>query len=244
MKKSAIITGGSGDIGSAVCKALAANGYNIIVNYNKNKNKADALSSSLRLLGCEAYAFKADVSNKKEVFDMMNFALEKFGRIDLLVNNAGKSYIDTISSLEDEKAEEIFSVNLKGTYLCCKEASKIMVHQKCGKIINISSMWGDIGASCEVAYSASKAGINGLTKALAKELALSGITVNAVSPGLIATKMNETVSTDDLNSFVEEIPLGRIGTVEDIAKSVVFLASDDADYITGQILSVSGGYVI
>lgn len=244
MKKSAIITGGSGDIGSAVCKALAAKGYNIIVNYNKNKNKADALSSSLRLLGCEAYAFKADVSNKKEVFDMMNFALEKFGRIDLLVNNAGKSYIDTISSLEDEKAEEIFSVNLKGTYLCCKEASKIMVHQKCGKIINISSMWGDIGASCEVAYSASKAGINGLTKALAKELALSGITVNAVSPGLIATKMNETVSTDDLNSFVEEIPLGRIGTVEDIAKSVVFLASDDADYITGQILSVSGGYVI
>ncbi len=244
MKKSAIITGGSGDIGSAVCKALAAKGYNIIVNYNKNKNKADALSSSLRLLGCEAYAFKADVSNKKEVFDMMNFALEKFGRIDLLVNNAGKSYIDTISSLEDEKAEEIFSVNLKGTYLCCKEASKIMVHQKCGKIINISSMWGDIGASCEVAYSASKAGINGLTKALAKELALSGITVNAVSPGLIATKMNETVSTDDLNSFVEEIPLGRIGTVEDIAKSVIFLASDDADYITGQILSVSGGYVI
>ena len=175
---------------------------------------------------------------------MMNFALEKFGRIDLLVNNAGKSYIDTITSLEDEKAEEIFSVNLKGTYLCCKEASKIMVHQKCGKIINISSMWGDIGASCEVAYSASKAGINGLTKALAKELAPSGITVNAVSPGLIATKMNETVSTDDLNSFVEEIPLGRIGTVEDIAKSVVFLASDDADYITGQILSVSGGYVI
>ena len=244
MKKSAIITGGSGDIGSAVCKALAAKGYNIIVNYNKNKNKADALSSSLRLLGCEAYAFKADVSNKKEVFDMMNFALEKFGRIDLLVNNAGKSYIDTISSLEDEKAEEIFSVNLKGTYLCCKEASKIMVHQKCGKIINISSMWGDIGASCEVAYSASKAGINGLTKALAKELALSGITVNAVSPGLIATKMNETVSTDDLNSFVEEIPLGRIGTVEDVAKSVVFLASDDADYITGQILSVSGGFVI
>ncbi len=244
MKKSAIITGGSGDIGSAVCKALAAKGYNIIVNYNKNKNKADALSSSLRLLGCEAYAFKADVSNKKEVFDMMNFALEKFGRIDLLVNNAGKSYIDTITSLEDEKAEEIFSVNLKGTYLCCKEASKIMVHQKCGKIINISSMWGDIGASCEVAYSASKAGINGLTKALAKELALSGITVNAVSPGLIATKMNETVSTDDLNSFVEEIPLGRIGTVEDIAKSVIFLASDDADYITGQILSVSGGYVI
>lgn len=244
MKKSAIITGGSGDIGSAVCKALAAKGYNIIVNYNKNKNKADALSSSLRFLGCEAYAFKADVSNKKEVFDMMNFALEKFGRIDLLVNNAGKSYIDTITSLEDEKAEEIFSVNLKGTYLCCKEASKIMVHQKCGKIINISSMWGDIGASCEVAYSASKAGINGLTKALAKELALSGITVNAVSPGLIATKMNETVSTDDLNSFVEEIPLGRIGTVEDIAKSVIFLASDDADYITGQILSVSGGYVI
>ncbi len=244
MKKSAIITGGSGDIGSAVCKALAAKGYNIIVNYNKNKNKADALSSSLRLLGCEAYAFKADVSNKKEVFDMMNFALEKFGRIDLLVNNAGKSYIDTITSLEDEKAEEIFSVNLKGTYLCCKEASKIMVHQKCGKIINISSMWGDIGASCEVAYSASKAGINGLTKALAKELALSGINVNAVSPGLIATKMNETVSTDDLNSFVEEIPLGRIGTVEDIAKSVIFLASDDADYITGQILSVSGGYVI
>ena len=244
MKKSAIITGGSGDIGSAVCKALAAKGYNIIVNYNTNKNKADALSSSLRLLGCEAYSFKADVSNKKEVFEMMNFALEKFGRIDLLVNNAGKSYIDTITSLEDEKAEEIFSINLKGTYLCCKEASKIMIHQKCGKIINISSMWGDIGASCEVAYSASKAGINGLTKALAKELAPSGITVNAVSPGLIATKMNETVSTDDLNSFVEEIPLGRIGTVEDIAKSVVFLASDDADYITGQILSVSGGYVI
>ncbi len=244
MKKSAVITGGSGDIGSAVCKALAAKGYNIIVNYNKNKNKADALSSSLRLLGCEAYAFKADVSNKKDVFEMMNFALEKFGRIDLLVNNAGVSYIDTITSLEEEKYKDIFSVDLLGAYLCCKEAAKIMIHQKSGKIINISSMWGEIGASCEVAYSAAKAGVNGLTKALAKELAPSGITVNAVSPGLIATKMNEAVSTDDLNSFVEEIPLGRIGTVEDIAKSVVFLASDDANYITGQILSVSGGYVI
>ncbi len=244
MLKTAIVTGGSRGIGAAIASEFARLGYNVLINYKSSEKQASALASSLRSYNSEIFTFKADVSKSDEVRSMTDFALEKFGRIDVLVNNAGVSYIDTINYLDESKSNEIFETNLIGAYNCCKEISQVMINQKRGKIINITSMWGETGASCEVAYSSSKAGVIGLTKSLAKELAPSGITVNAVSPGLIATQMNNSFSAEDLNYFIEEIPLGRIGTPEDIAYAVSFLASDKADYITGQVLSVNGGYVI
>lgn len=244
MLKTAIVTGGSRGIGAAIASEFARLGYNVLINYKSSEKQASALASSLRSYNSEIFTFKADVSKSDEVRSMTDFALEKFGRIDVLVNNAGVSYIDTINYLDESKSNEIFETNLIGAYNCCKEISRVMINQKRGKIINITSMWGETGASCEVAYSSSKAGVIGLTKSLAKELAPSGITVNAVSPGLIATQMNNSFSAEDLNYFIEEIPLGRIGTTEDIAYAVSFLASDKADYITGQVLSVNGGYVI
>lgn len=244
MLKTVIVTGGSRGIGAAISSEFARLGYNVIINYKSNTKQAAALASSLRSYNTEIHTFKADVSKSDEVRLMADYALEKFGSVDILINNAGVSYIDTINYLDESKSNEIFGTNLIGSYNCCKEISRIMINQKRGKIINITSMWGETGASCEVAYSSSKAGVIGLTKSLAKELAPSGINVNAVSPGLIATQMNNNISTDNLNSFIEEIPLGRIGTPEDIAFAVSFLASDKADYITGQVLSVNGGYVI
>ena len=162
----------------------------------------------------------------------------------MLINNAGVAFNGLITDTEEFDFDKIFDVDLKGVFNCCKSVTPVMVNQKSGKIINISSMWGQVGASCEVAYSAAKAGVIGLTKALAKELAPSGITVNCIAPGLIDTSMNSNISVEDLNAFVEDIPLGRMGTAEDIAETALFLASEGADYITGQVLGVNGGYVM
>lgn len=241
MSKTVIVTGGAGGIGSAVSSLFSKNGYNVIIGYNSSENAAKALKDSL---ASNTDIFKADVSDIKQVEKMFEFAYLKFGSVDVLVNNAGVSYIGLITDITNELSDKIFDTNLKGTYNCSKVATKYMVSAKNGKIINIASMWGEIGASCEVAYSASKAGVIGLTKALAKELSLSGITVNAVSPGLIDTKMNSNVNESDLDDFVNDIPISRMGSAEEIAKAVYFLASDSADYITGQILSVNGGYTM
>lgn len=241
MSKTVIVTGGAGGIGSAVSSLFSKNGYNVIIGYNSSENAAKALKDSL---ASNTDIFKADVSDIKQVEKMFEFAYLKFGSVDVLVNNAGVSYIGLITDITNELSDKIFDTNLKGTYNCSKVATKYMVSAKSGKIINIASMWGEIGASCEVAYSASKAGVIGLTKALAKELSLSGITVNAVSPGLIDTKMNSNVNESDLEDFVNDIPISRMGSTEEIAKAVYFLASDSADYITGQILSVNGGYTM
>lgn len=241
MSKTVIVTGGAGGIGSAVSSLFSKNGYNVIIGYNSSENAAKALKDSL---ASNTHIFKADVSDIKQVEKMFEFAYLKFGSVDVLVNNAGVSYIGLITDITNELSDKIFDTNLKGTYNCSKVATKYMVSAKNGKIINIASMWGEIGASCEVAYSASKAGVIGLTKALAKELSLSGITVNAVSPGLIDTKMNSNVNESDLDDFVKDIPISRMGSAEEIAKAVYFLASDSADYITGQILSVNGGYTM
>lgn len=241
MSKTVIVTGGAGGIGSAVSSLFSKNGYNVIIGYNSSENAAKALKDSL---ASNTDIFKADVSDIKQVEKMFEFAYLKFGSVDVLVNNAGVSYIGLITDITNELSDKIFDTNLKGTYNCSKVATKYMVSAKNGKIINIASMWGEIGASCEVAYSASKAGVIGLTKALAKELSLSGITVNAVSPGLIDTKMNSNVNESDLDDFVKDIPISRMGSAEEIAKAVYFLASDSADYITGQILSVNGGYTM
>ena len=187
---------------------------------------------------------KADVSNKLETDFLISEAVNKFGSVDILINNAGICVSAPINDLDVQDSDRIFDVNLKGVYNCCKSVTDQMVKQKSGKIINISSMWGQVGASCEVAYSAAKAGVIGLTKALAKELAPSGITVNAIAPGLIDTSMNSNLTIEEIDAFVKEVPLGRIGIPEDVASTALFLASDDAEYITGQVIGVNGGYVV
>lgn len=244
MNKTVIITGASKGIGAATAILFARKGYNVVINYNNSFEAASLLTRSLTSRGCSVMSFKADVTNRLETDLMVKETIYKFGSVDILVNNAGVSNIGLITDIDDFDVNRIFDINLKGTYNCCRSVVPTMVSQKSGKIINIASMWGEVGASCEVAYSASKAGVIGLTKALAKELAPSGITVNAVSPGLIETTMNTNISVDDLNHFVEDIPLERMGTTEEIANAVYFLAGYEADYITGQVLGVNGGSVI
>lgn len=244
MSKTVIVTGASKGIGATTAIHFAEQGYNVVINYNNSYQSAKLLTTSLKSRGFSVIQIKADVSNRMETDLLIKETIDKFGSIDILVNNAGISQIGLIDEIDDYDAQRIFDVNLKGVYNCCRSVTPYMVNQKYGKIINITSMWGQVGASCEVAYSASKAGVIGLTKALAKELAPSNITVNAISPGLIETSMNANVSIDDLNSFVEDIPLGRIGNTSDVANAVLFLANDSSDYITGQIIGVNGGYVV
>lgn len=244
MSKTVIVTGASKGIGATTAIHFAERGYNVVINYNNSYQSAKLLTTSLKSRGFSVIQIKADVSNRMETDLLIKETIDKFGSIDILVNNAGISQIGLIDEIDDYDAQRIFDVNLKGVYNCCRSVTPYMVNQKYGRIINITSMWGQVGASCEVAYSASKAGVIGLTKALAKELAPSNITVNAISPGLIETSMNANVSIDDLNSFVEDIPLGRIGNTSDVANAVLFLANDSSDYITGQVIGVNGGYVV
>lgn len=244
MSKTVIVTGASKGIGATTAIHFAERGYNVVINYNNSYQSAKLLTTSLKSRGFSVIQIKADVSNRMETDLLIKETIDKFGSIDILVNNAGISKIGLIDEIDDYDAQRIFDVNLKGVYNCCRSVTPYMVNQKYGRIINITSMWGQVGASCEVAYSASKAGVIGLTKALAKELAPSNITVNAISPGLIETSMNANVSIDDLNSFVEDIPLGRIGNTNDVANAVLFLANDSSEYITGQVIGVNGGYVV
>lgn len=242
--KTVVITGASRGIGAACAVYFAKRNFNVVINYNTSKHEAEALTSSLTLQGLSAISVKADVSISSEADFLIKTAYDKFKSVDVLINNAGVSAVGLITDIPDPEIERVFNVNLKGAYLCCRAAIPFMVHKKSGKIINISSMWGETGASCEVAYSASKAGVIGLTKALAKELAPSGINVNAISPGLIETSMNSSISSEDLSAFISEIPLVRIGTAEEVAAAAYFLATENSDYITGQILGVNGGCVI
>lgn len=244
MKKTVIITGASKGIGAAMAILFARKGYNVVIGYNESYQLAKMLSSSLSSQGYNVVPIKVNVANKLETDILIKEAVYKFGSVDVLINNAGVAYSGLITDTEEFDFDKIFDVDLKGVFNCCKSVTPVMVNQKSGKIINISSMWGQVGASCEVAYSAAKAGVIGLTKALAKELAPSGITVNCIAPGLIDTSMNSNISVEDLNAFVEDIPLGRMGTAEDIAETALFLASEGADYITGQVLGVNGGYVM
>lgn len=244
MKKTVIITGASKGIGAATAILFARKDYNVVLCYNNSYQTAKLLSSSLQSQGHSVMPFKVNVSNKLETDLLIKETVYKFGGVDVLINNAGIAFSGLITDTEEYDSDRIFDVNLKGVYNCCRSVTGTMVNQKSGKIINISSMWGQVGASCEVAYSAAKAGVIGLTKALAKELAPSGITVNAIAPGLIETTMNSNISVEDLDAFVSDIPLGRMGNAEEIASAALFLASDGADYITGQILGVNGGYVM
>ena len=244
MDKTVVITGSSGGIGSEIARVFAENGWSIGLMYNNSREDAESLENELREKGTDVFCRKCDVSSKEDVRVYFNEAEKSLGRITALVNNAGVSLQKLFTDVTEEEAEKVFDINVKGAFNCCQEALPSMIREKHGKIVNISSMWGICGASCEVHYSASKAAVIGLTKALAKEVGPSSINVNCVCPGVIDTKMNAHLSEDDMNALREEIPLMRIGTPRDVADMVYFLCSDKADYITGQIISVDGGMII
>ncbi|MEG0250178.1 MAG: SDR family oxidoreductase [Peptostreptococcus sp.] len=244
MKKIAIVTGGSRGIGRQICIDLAKNNYKVIINYNKSEKCAQELKQMLEDEGCEVDTYPANVSNGDEVKGLIDYCIQRYGNLDLLVNNAGISMEGLITDMSEEEWDSLINTNLKSVFLCSKEALKVMVSNHSGKIINLASMWGVTGGSCEVAYSASKAGVIGFTKALAKEVGPSGVNVNAVAPGVIMTDMMSSFSEDDVNELKEDTPLMKLGYPEDVAAMVLFLASEKADFITGQIIGVNGGFVI
>ncbi len=242
MKKTAIVTGASRGIGKAIAYALSKN-FNIVVNYNKNKEKADEVCKTIMQNGGNALSFRADVSKSDEARALCDFAVEKFGAIDVVVNNAGIAQQKVFCDITDEDFENIMRTNVGSVFNVSKAAMPELIRKKQGKIINISSVWGICGASCEVHYSTSKAAVIGFTKALAKELAPSNITVNCVAPGVVDTDM--CVFDDETKKEIEqEILMGKIASPYEIANTVEYLASDKANYITGQVINVSGGFLI
>ena len=243
-QRTALITGASRGIGAATARRLARAGYAVAVNYCRSEERALALVEELREAGHTAMAVHADVSDPDQVGDMVDNVLDKFCQLDILVCNAGRSWVGLLGDMTPEEWRELFAVNLDSVFYCCKAVMPHMIHRKRGKIITISSMWGQVGASCDAAYSASKAGVIGLTKALAKELGPSGITVNCVAPGVVDTEMNQNLTAEDLDALRQETPLERIGRAEDVAESVLFLASEGADFITGQVICHNGGLII
>lgn len=239
-KKTALVTGGTGGIGRAICRTLTSDGWFVIAGYAHSAEKADEMVKNTEA----SAAVKIDISDTASIAEAVELIGGKYGAPKLLVNNAGISEIDLFTSIPISRSDDILNINLRGTMNCTRAFLKEMIRQKNGSVINISSMWGEVGASCEVDYSASKAGIIGFTKALAKETAPSGIRVNCISPGFIMTEMNSHFSDDDLALIKEDIPLGFFGKPEHIADAVAFIASEKAEYITGQVLSVNGGMVI
>ena len=240
MSKTVFITGASRGIGKSAAELFYKNGYNVVINYNKSEKEALALSESLK----GSIALKGDVSNEDDVKAMLEKAIAHFGKIDIVVNNAGVSFSKLITDTTLADWENLFATNVTGTFLVSKHAAEHMIKNHSGKIINVSSIWGISGASCEACYSASKGAVITFTKALAKELGPSGITVNAVAPGFIDTDMNKNISPEDREAFREETPLGKIGTPEDVASLLLFLASESADFITGQIIGCDGGAIL
>ncbi|AXU50842.1 elongation factor P 5-aminopentanone reductase [Clostridioides difficile] len=243
-KKTVLITGGARGIGKAMSKAFAKEGYNVLVNFNKSENGAKELYTILNEKNFSVKLFKADISNREDVEDMVDYCIKEFGGLDVLVNNAGVSQDKLFIDITDEDWDNMMNINLKGSFYCSQAALKYMISEKKGNIINISSIWGISGASCEVHYSITKAGIIGMTKALAKEVGPSNIRVNSIAPGVINTDMLSGYNEEDIDVLVEETPLMRLGTPEDIANCAIFLASDKSNFITGQVISPNGGFVI
>ncbi len=241
-KQVIIITGAARGIGREIVKELAKQGHIIICNYNKSQKQAGELKKELEKQGKNIEIFQADVSKQEQCKRLVQFTLEKYKRIDGLINNAGIDKIQQIEDVTKKDWEEIINTNLYGAFCMCQEVTPNMIHNKKGWIINISSIWGQVGAAMEVVYSISKAGMDGMTKALAKELGPSGIRINSISPGIIDTDMNSELTQNELKKIEEEILLGKIGKAEDISKCVKWLIEDK--YTTGQIISINGGWVI
>ena len=242
--RNVLITGASRGIGAETARIFAQGGDRVFINYSKSENAAASLQKELSECGHYAVSIKADVSSSREVNEMFERISREYGGIDVLVNNAGISQTKLFTDITDDDWNNMISSNLSSAFYCCREALPYMIRQHFGRIINISSMWGQVGGSCEVHYSASKAGIIGLTKALAMEEGLSGITVNCIAPGVIKTDMTSNLSEDDFTALQDETPTNSIGTPFDIARAVLFLASDDSSFITGQVLGVNGGFVM
>ena len=244
MSKVALVTGAARGIGRAIAIKLAGNGYDVIVNYNGSIEKANETVEECKKLGSNSKAYKCDVSDYDTVEQMVKDIIAEYGKIDCLVNNAGITKDTLLLRMTEEDFDKVIDINLKGAFNCLKHVSKYMIKARSGKIISLSSVVGVSGNAGQVNYSASKAGIIGMTKSAAKELAARGITVNAIAPGYIETDMTNVLSDDVKDGIKKSIPLSRLGQPEDIANAVNFLASDDASYITGQVLHVCGGMLM
>ena len=244
MKQVALVTGSSRGIGRAVALELAREGYDVCVNYLQHREAAESLVSQLREMGGEAIAVQADVADSRAVEDMVRQTEDALGPVTLLVNNAGISWYGLFQDTDDSTWDRVLAVNLTGARNAARAVLPRMISEKAGCIINISSMWGLRGASCEVAYACSKAGIIGLTRSLALEVAPSGIRVNCVAPGCIETDMVRVLGPETRDMLIGETPLGRLGAPEDIAHAVAFLASEKASFLTGQVLGADGGFIV
>lgn len=242
MKKTIIVTGASRGIGAAIVKMLAKEDYNIVLNYNKSEEIAKKMQEEFTKQGKNVEIFKADVSKREEVKKLIEFTINKFKKIDVLINNAGISQTRLFIDITDEDWNNMLNVNLNSVFYMTQEVLPYMIHEKEGCIINISSIWGITGAACETHYSVAKAGVDAMTKSLAKELGPSNIRVNSIAPGIIDTDMNKYLLDEELANIEEEIPLGKIGSPETIAKCVKWLIEDD--YTTGQIIGINGGWNI
>lgn len=240
MSKIILVTGGSNGIGADIVQTLAEDGNHVILNYNKSEQEAKKIQSDLKEKNIIIDIYKADVSNHIEVTKMINFCIDKYHKIDVLINNAGISQIKLFTDITDIDWNIMIQTNLTSAFYTIKDTLPSMIHNKSGLIINISSIWGQIGASCEVHYSVSKAGLDAMTKSLAKELGPSNIRVNSIAPGIIDTKMNEHLSSEELEEIRQEIPLEKIGNPHSISKCIQWLINDD--YTTGQVIAINGGW--
>lgn len=242
--KYALITGGSRGIGAAAARLCARRGWGVAVGYRHSEAQALALVRELSSLGVPAIAVQADVSDAGQVRRMVDNVLEKFCQLDILICSAGISHVGLISQIDEAQWRNLFAVNVDGVHHCCRAVLPHMLSRQSGSIVTVSSMWGQVGASCEVAYSAAKGAVIAYTKALAKELGPSNIRVNCVAPGVIDTEMNAHLSPDDLAALAEETPLGRIGAPKEAAAAIAFLASGEASFLTGQVIAPNGGLVV
>lgn len=242
--KTVIVTGASRGIGRKIAELFAVNGYNVLINYHRSENEARNFYKTLRTKGLSVALYQADVADRKQVDNMIRFCLAQFDTVDVLINNAGISQSKMFIDITEDDWENMVKNNFNSVFHCTQSVVRYMISKKQGKIINISSIWGMVGAACEVHYSAVKAGIIGFTKALAKELGPLHIQVNCIAPGIIQTDMLKDFTTEDLEMLSNNTPLMRLGTVDDVAQCALFLASDKADFITGQVMSPNGGFVI
>jgi len=236
-----VVTGASRGIGRAIALELAKEGANVVVNYSGSKEKAEEVVEEILKMGQKAIAVQANVADNESVQNLMKTALDEFGSIDILVNNAGITRDNLLMRMKEDEWDDVIETNLKGVFLCTKAVTRQMMKQRSGRIINIASVVGVTGNAGQANYTAAKAGVIGLTKTTARELASRNILVNAVAPGFITTEMTDALPEDVKNTMLTQIPLGKFGQPEHVAKAVVFLASEDAEYITGQVLHVDGG---
>ncbi|MGH2317461.1 3-oxoacyl-[acyl-carrier-protein] reductase [Planococcus sp. SE5232] len=242
--KTAIITGASRGIGAEIARKFAADGAKVVVNYSGSQEKAEAVVAEIQANGGEAIAVKANVSDSESVKAMVDETMKAFGSVDILVNNAGITRDNLMMRMKDDEWDDVINTNLKGVFVCTKAVTRQMMKQRAGRIINIASIVGVMGNAGQANYVASKAGVIGLTKTTARELATRGITANAVAPGFITTDMTDQLTEEVQKAMLGQIPLGRFGAPEDVAKAALFLASDDASYMTGQTLHLDGGMVM